>query len=100
MAEHVADHELGTADLVDRYGDALASIPVQFRSFGRRARFAGTAVTVKSASNTKPPSSSSKCAVQVTAGPEPLGPFPHVFDSEIGSTLPSGAVSVPSRLND
>ncbi|HEU4511861.1 MAG TPA: ribonuclease E activity regulator RraA, partial [Nocardioidaceae bacterium] len=41
------DHELGTADLVDRYGDAIASIPVQFRSFGRRARFAGTAVTVK-----------------------------------------------------
>ena len=36
-----------TADLVDRYGDALASIPVQFRSFGRRRRFAGRAVTVK-----------------------------------------------------
>ena len=30
-----------TADLVDHYGEALASIPVQFRSFGRRRRFAG-----------------------------------------------------------
>ena len=29
--------ELSTADLVDRYGDDLASIPVQFRSFGRNA---------------------------------------------------------------
>ena len=37
-----------TADLVDRYGEALESIPVQFRSFGRRRRFAGPAVTVKS----------------------------------------------------
>ncbi len=36
-----------TADLVDQYGEALASIPVQFRSFGRRRRFAGPAVTVK-----------------------------------------------------
>ena len=36
-----------TADLVDHYGEALASIPVQFRSFGRRRRFAGPAVTVK-----------------------------------------------------
>jgi regulator of ribonuclease activity A len=36
-----------TADLVDRFGDALASIPVQFRSFGQRRRFAGQAVTVK-----------------------------------------------------
>ncbi len=36
-----------TADLVDRYGEALESIPVQFRNFGRRRRFAGPAVTVK-----------------------------------------------------
>lgn len=36
-----------TADLVDRYGDALKSIPVQFRSFGRKRRFAGPAVTLK-----------------------------------------------------
>lgn len=36
-----------TADLVDRYGEALESIPVQFRSFGRRRRFAGPAVPVK-----------------------------------------------------
>ena len=40
------DEQLGTADLVDRYGDALATVPVQFRSFGRR-RFSGPAVTVK-----------------------------------------------------
>ena len=36
-----------TADLVDGYGEALESIPVQFRSFGRRRRFAGPAVPVK-----------------------------------------------------
>lgn len=36
-----------TADLVDEHGEALQSIPVQFRSFGRRRRFAGPAVTVK-----------------------------------------------------
>ena len=36
-----------TADLVDRFGDELSSIPVQFRSFGRSRRFAGPAVTVK-----------------------------------------------------
>lgn len=36
-----------TADLVDQYGEALESIPVQFRAFGRRGRFAGPAVTVK-----------------------------------------------------
>lgn len=40
------DEQLTTADLVDRYGDGLASVPVQFRSFGRR-RFSGPAVTVK-----------------------------------------------------
>ena len=32
---------------MDRYGDDLASIPVQFRSFGRKSRFAGPAVTLK-----------------------------------------------------
>jgi regulator of ribonuclease activity A len=36
-----------TADLVDRFGDALASIPVQSRGFGQRRRFAGQALTVK-----------------------------------------------------
>ncbi len=36
-----------TADLVDEYGERLRSIPVQFRRFGRRARFFGPAVTVK-----------------------------------------------------
>lgn len=36
-----------TADLVDEHGEALASIPVQMRSFGRHPRFAGPAVTVK-----------------------------------------------------
>jgi len=36
-----------TADLVDRFGEALESIPVQFRGFGQRRRFAGPAVTVK-----------------------------------------------------
>lgn len=40
------DDQLSTADLVDRYGDTLASIPVQLRSFGLR-RFSGPAVTVK-----------------------------------------------------
>jgi regulator of ribonuclease activity A len=47
MTDPVPDSGLSTADLVDRYGDGLASIPVQFRSFGRRSRFAGPAVTVK-----------------------------------------------------
>jgi regulator of ribonuclease activity A len=46
MTDDVPDGDLGTADLVDRYGEALASIPVQFRSFGR-PRFSGAAVTVK-----------------------------------------------------
>ena len=47
MTDQLPDSELSTADLVDRYGAALASIPVQFRSFGRKPRFAGPAVTVK-----------------------------------------------------
>ena len=47
MTDQAPDHELGTADLVDRYGEAVASIPVQFRSFGRHSQFAGPAVTVK-----------------------------------------------------
>lgn len=47
MTDQQPDRELSTADLVDRYGDALASIPVQLRSFGRRRRFAGPAVTVR-----------------------------------------------------
>jgi regulator of ribonuclease activity A len=45
MAEKIAPQ--ATADLVDEYGEALASIPLQLRSFGRHARFAGPAVTVK-----------------------------------------------------
>jgi regulator of ribonuclease activity A len=36
-----------TADLVDEYGETLASIPLQLRSFGQHAHFAGPAVTVK-----------------------------------------------------
>jgi regulator of ribonuclease activity A len=47
VTDQLPDSELSTADLVDRYGDALASIPVQFRSFCRKSRFAGPAVTVK-----------------------------------------------------
>ena len=43
MSEHIAS----TADLVDEYGDSLASVPIQFRSFGQHTRFAGIAVTVK-----------------------------------------------------
>lgn len=35
-----------TADLVDQYGDRLASIALQLRSFGQHRRFAGPAVTV------------------------------------------------------
>lgn len=35
-----------TADLVDQYGDRLASIPLQLRSFGQHRRFAGPAVTI------------------------------------------------------
>ena len=45
MAEKIEPQ--ATADLVDEHGEALASIPVQLRSFGRRTRFAGAAVTVK-----------------------------------------------------
>jgi regulator of ribonuclease activity A len=47
MTDQAPDHELSTADLVDRYGEELSSIPIQFRSFGRQSRFAGPAVTVK-----------------------------------------------------
>ena len=47
MSDSSPDVGLSTADLVDRYGDALSSIPVQLRSFGRRSRFAGPAVTVR-----------------------------------------------------
>ena len=36
-----------TADLVDEHGDALASLPLQLRSFGRHRRFAGPVVTVR-----------------------------------------------------
>lgn len=36
-----------TADLVDEYGDRLASVAVQFRSFGQHPRFSGPAVTVR-----------------------------------------------------
>jgi regulator of ribonuclease activity A len=45
--QQTPDAELGTADLVDRYGDDLASIPLQLRSFGLRRRFSGPAVTVR-----------------------------------------------------
>ena len=36
-----------TADLVDLYGDALASVALPFRSFGGRTRFSGAVVTLK-----------------------------------------------------
>jgi regulator of ribonuclease activity A len=36
-----------TADLVDEYGESLSSVPLQLRSFGQHARFAGPAVTVR-----------------------------------------------------
>ncbi|SEP80394.1 ribonuclease E activity regulator RraA [Microlunatus flavus] len=36
-----------TADLVDEHGDALASLPLQLRSFGQHRRFAGPVVTVR-----------------------------------------------------
>ncbi|HET9872615.1 MAG TPA: ribonuclease E activity regulator RraA [Propionibacteriaceae bacterium] len=36
-----------TADLVDQYGTELASIPLQFRSYGGRPRFCGVVVTLK-----------------------------------------------------
>ena len=39
--------QMSTADLVDLHGEALQSIPLQLRSFGRHPRFAGPAVTVK-----------------------------------------------------
>jgi regulator of ribonuclease activity A len=38
---------MSTADLVDRYGDGLDSIAVQFRSFGQHRRFSGPVQTVK-----------------------------------------------------
>ena len=44
MADRVEPR--ATADLVDDHGDALASIPVQFRRFGQRSAFAGPAVTL------------------------------------------------------
>ena len=36
-----------TADLVDRYGPEVSSVPVQLRSFGRHRSFSGPAVTVR-----------------------------------------------------
>ena len=36
-----------TADLVDQYGDQLASVAAPFRSFGGRPRFFGEVVTIK-----------------------------------------------------
>ena len=36
-----------TADLVDIYGDQLASVALPFRSFGGKTRFSGRVVTVK-----------------------------------------------------
>ena len=37
---------LATADLIDKWGDALDSCDIQFRDYGGRARFAGTVTTV------------------------------------------------------
>ena len=39
--------EVVTADLIDRYGDALQSCDLQFRQFGGRPRFAGRIRTVR-----------------------------------------------------
>jgi len=36
-----------TADLIDRYGDQLASVSLPFRSFGGRARFSGEVATLR-----------------------------------------------------
>lgn len=36
-----------TVDLIDRYGDQLASVALPFRSFGGRTRFSGKVVTLK-----------------------------------------------------
>jgi regulator of ribonuclease activity A len=41
------DTTTSTADLYDRHGAALGSCDVQFRSFGGRHRFGGTAVTIR-----------------------------------------------------
>lgn len=43
----IAIEPRATADLVDEYGESLASVPLQLRTFGRHARFAGPAVTVR-----------------------------------------------------
>ena len=45
MTDTAGSEERSTADLVDAYGEALQSIPIQLRSFGLRTRFAGPAVT-------------------------------------------------------
>ena len=45
MSRKTSD-QMSTADLVDLHGEALQSIPLQLRSFGRRT-FAGRAVTIK-----------------------------------------------------
>jgi len=42
-----SSRQMSTAELVDLHGEALQSIPLQLRSFGKRRRFAGRAVTVK-----------------------------------------------------
>ncbi|GII93118.1 ribonuclease E activity regulator RraA [Sinosporangium siamense] len=36
-----------TADLIDKYGDALSSCVTQFRSFGTRDRFSGQVATIR-----------------------------------------------------
>jgi regulator of ribonuclease activity A len=40
-------YQMTTADLVDKYGDGLDSIAVQFRSFGLHRRFSGLVQTVR-----------------------------------------------------
>lgn len=42
---------VSTADLYDERGEALASCETQFRSFGGRAEFSGTVVTVRCAND-------------------------------------------------
>ena len=38
MTDQAPDNHLSTADLLDRWTDALTSIPVQFRSIGRKSQ--------------------------------------------------------------
>ncbi len=47
MTDAAAGASFATADLIDAFGDELESCTVQFRSFGRWARFCGPVSTVR-----------------------------------------------------